>query len=96
MLCGAAFDRFTEVMFPLDDISSCLCQANGELNGVGLRRLAVTTLLPVLTRTYGRLGIVSGIVVPKRVEVLVDKILGDDTFSLPEVMAADCVAFLRT
>ena len=95
MLCGAEFDGFTVVILPLEEVSF-LCQVDGELNGVGLRRLAVTTRLPVLTRTYGRLGIVSGMVVPKCVEVLGDKILGDDTSSLPDVMAANGVAFLRT
>ena len=74
-----------------------LCRIEAELRGVGLRRFAVTTRFPVLTRTYGRLRNVRGIVVPEldMVDVCDDgTTIGLAVVSSPE-FAANTVDFFR-
>ena len=58
----------------------------------------MTTLFPVLTRTYGRLRIVRGMVVPELeiVDVCDDgTTIGVDIVSSGELVAANTVAFFR-
>ena len=45
--------------------TSVLWRIEAELSGVGFSKFAVTTLFPVLTRTYGLLRIDSGMVEPE-------------------------------
>ena len=87
------------VVATVAEIISLLCRIDAELSGVGLSKLAVTTLFPVLTRTYGRLRIVRGMVVPELEIVDVcdeGTTIGVDIVSSDgEVVATNPLAFFR-
>ena len=67
--------------------TSVLCRIDAELKGVGLSKFAVTTLFPVLTRTYGLFRIDSGMVDPEVAHEATCEdgtIMGDLLFSLED------------
>ena len=98
MLYVVVVDWLPVVEAKVADTMSFLCRMEAELKGVGFRRLAVTTLFPVLTRTYGLLLMVSGMVVPEvEIDVVCEEgiMIGALVTSLPDAAEASVTAALR-
>ena len=95
MLYVVVVDWLPVVEANVADTMSFLCRMEAELKGVGFSRFAVTTLFPVLTRTYGLLLIVSGMVVPEvEIDVVCEEgiMIGALVTSLPDAAEASVTA----